>query len=53
MFQFFTEDSKYLYHYTSIEKALDFILKDRTLMFNSLRGTNDPKESKTGSLIFM
>lgn len=52
MFQFFTEDSKYLYHYTSIEKALDFILKDRTLMFNSLRGTNDPKESKNWKFDF-
>lgn len=52
MFQFLTEDSKYLYHYTSTEKALSFILKNRTLMFNSLRGTNDPKESKNWKFDF-
>src|SRR5690606_34757584 len=43
---------KYLYHYTSIDNAVNFILKDRTLMFNSLRGTNDPKESKNWEFNF-
>lgn len=52
MFQFFTDDNKYLYHYTSIDKAVQFILKDRTLMFNSLRGTNDPKESRNWKFDF-
>ena len=46
MFQYLKDHDKYLYHYTSAKKALEYILKDRTLMFNSLRNTNDPKESK-------
>lgn len=52
MFQFVTKNNKYLYHYTSINKAAYFILKNRTLMFNSLRGTNDPKESKNWKFDF-
>jgi len=46
MFQDLKDESKYLYHYTTVDKAVGFILKDKTLMFNSLRNTNDPKESK-------
>ncbi len=52
MFQYLKEESKYLYHYTSIDKAVDFILKDKTLMFNSLRGSNDPKEFKNWKFDF-
>ncbi|MEC7642863.1 DUF2971 domain-containing protein [Idiomarina sp.] len=52
MFQFLKEHNKYLYHYTSVEKAVKFILKNRTLMFNSLRGTNDPKEYKNWKFDF-
>lgn len=40
------DDQKYVYHYTSAEKAIQFILKDRTLLLNSISATNDPKESK-------
>ncbi|PKG73017.1 hypothetical protein CXF86_19865, partial [Shewanella sp. GutCb] len=52
MFQHLNEDDKYLYHYTSADKLVDFILKDKTLMFNSLRGTNDPKEFKNWKFDF-
>jgi hypothetical protein len=52
MFQHLKDEDKYLYHYTSIDKATDFILKDKTLMFNSLRGTNDPKEFKNWKFDF-
>lgn len=46
MFQHLREHNKYLYHYTNTHTAINYILKNKTLMFNSLRGTNDPKESK-------
>ncbi|TEW43610.1 DUF2971 domain-containing protein [Psychromonas algicola] len=52
MFQNLKDESKYLYHYTTVDKAVDFILKDKTLMFNSLRNTNDPKESKNWKFDF-
>ncbi|MFH4537710.1 DUF2971 domain-containing protein [Vibrio alginolyticus] len=52
MFQYLTEHQRYLYHYTSADKAINYILEDRTLMFNSLRGTNDPKESKNWEFDF-
>jgi hypothetical protein len=35
-----------LYHFTSSHSLLDFILKDETLKFNSLKNTNDPLEYK-------
>lgn len=37
---------KYLYHYTSCDVALSYILKSNTLMFNSFSNVNDPRESK-------
>ncbi|KTB63867.1 MULTISPECIES: DUF2971 domain-containing protein [Pseudomonas] len=40
------DHDKYLYHYTSTETAINFILKDHTLRFSPYTGTNDPKESK-------
>lgn len=40
------DSSRYIYHYTDSSKALDYILKDRTLLLNSFSSTNDPKESK-------
>lgn len=39
-------DASYLYHYTSTDTALDHILKDGTLKFNSFSEVNDPKERK-------
>src|SRR5215468_11207586 len=36
----------YLYHYTSSETALNYILKNGTLMFNSFQKVNNPRESK-------
>lgn len=44
------DNSRYAYHYTSAEKALNFILKDCTLLLNSFNATNDPKESKCWEL---
>jgi hypothetical protein len=41
---------RYVYHYTKPEKALEYILKGRTLLLNSFLATNDPKESKTWQL---
>lgn len=38
--------SAYLYHYTSTETALEYILKTGTLLFNSFSRVNDPRESK-------
>jgi len=39
-------DASYLYHYTSADTALNYILKDGTLKFNSFGQVNDPRESK-------
>ena len=39
-------DASYLYHYTSTDTALNFILKNGTLKFNSFNQVNDPKENK-------
>lgn len=41
-----TDAMKYLYHYTSASKAIDYILKDQTLLLSPYTSTNDPKESK-------
>ena len=46
MFQVHVEHDRFLYHYTSIETALNHILADQTIQIGSFRGTNDPKESK-------
>lgn len=42
-----TDHNKYLYHYTSAQIAIDYILKERTLRLGSYASTNDPKERKS------
>jgi hypothetical protein len=44
------DSDRYIYHYTKPDKAIQFILKDRTLLLNSFSKTNDPKESKNWQL---
>lgn len=39
-------DAFYLYHYTSTETAIKYILSYKTLRFNSYSAVNDPRESK-------
>ena len=39
-------DDAYLYHYTTTDTALNHILKNGTLKFNSFNNVNDPRESK-------
>jgi hypothetical protein len=39
-------DASYLYHYTTADTALNYILKNGTLMLNSFSQVNDPRESK-------
>jgi len=39
-------DASYIYHYTSVDTALNCILKDGTLKFNPFSQVNDPRESK-------
>lgn len=41
---------RFVYHYTSPDIALNFILKDLTLRFGPYSATNDPKEAKAWSL---
>lgn len=41
-----TDHNKYLYHYTSAQTAIDYILKGRTLRLSSYVSTNYPKERK-------
>src|SRR5665647_929811 len=40
------KDASYLYHYTSVDTALNYILKNRTLKFNPFNAVNDPREKK-------
>ncbi len=40
------KESKFLYHYTSKEKLIEFILPSLNLKLNFLKNTNDPKEKK-------
>lgn len=40
-------DSDFLYHYTKLENAIEFILPERQLRFNHLNNTNDPREYKS------
>lgn len=40
------KESKYLYHFTSKEKLIEFILPSLNLKLNYLKNTNDPKEKK-------
>lgn len=46
MFQFFKNHDLFLYHYTTAEIAIDYILKDRRLKLGQYTNTNDPKETK-------
>jgi len=39
-------DASYVYHYTSADTALNHILKNGTLKFNSFNEVNDPREYK-------
>lgn len=39
-------EQNYLLHYTKTDSAINYILKNKTLRFNSFRKVNDPKESK-------
>ena len=43
----FKDHDRLLYHYTRLDTARNYILKDWTLRMSSFRGTNDPKETKT------
>ena len=38
---------QFLYHHTTVETAIAFILKNKSLKFGRYTGTNDPKEAKT------
>lgn len=40
-------NNKNLYHFTSIEKLINHIMKTNKLMFNNLNNMNDPKEEST------
>ena len=46
MIENITSSDQLVCHYTKARTAIDFILKDRTLLFGSYINTNDPKESK-------
>lgn len=41
------DPGRYLYHYTSTDTAIGYILKDRRLRLGRYSATNDPAESKT------
>lgn len=34
-----------IYHYTTLEKAIEYILPNKQLRTNSLENMNDPKEN--------
>ncbi len=38
---------QFLYHYTTADTAINYILKSRRLRFGAYTNTNDPKEAKT------
>ena len=42
-----TTADKFLYHYSKVTTAVDYILKDRSLMLGRYNTTNDPKETKS------
>lgn len=44
---------KYVYHYTKLDTALNYILKNGTLMLNSFAKVNDPRENKTWTIATM
>jgi Protein of unknown function (DUF2971) len=45
------DNNRYVYHYTDADKALNYILKNKTLLLNNFAATNDPKESKEWKMI--
>lgn len=47
IFQFFNDQNRFLYHYTSARTAIDYILKDTKIKMGRYINTNDPKETKT------
>src|ERR1051325_6605574 len=48
-----SSSDKYVYHYTRLDTALDYILKNGTLMLNSFAKMNDPRESKSWTIATM
>ena len=40
------KESNFLYHYTTKEKLIEFILLTLNLKLNFLKNTNDPKEKQ-------
>jgi len=46
MFEFFKEESRYIYHFTSSNIAINFITKNSSLKISRYTTTNDPKETK-------
>ena len=44
------DTQKFLFHYTSLETARDYILPNKTLRFSQQISLNDPKESKSQHL---
>lgn len=46
IFQFFKEQDKYLYHYTSAETAIEHIIRKKQLKLGRYVNTNDPRETK-------
>jgi hypothetical protein len=47
IFQFFKDQDRFLYHYTSANTAIEYILKNKQLKLGKYINTNDPKETKT------
>lgn len=45
--QHISDADAYLYHYTKISTAIDYIFKNNTLRLSTYTNTNDPKETKT------
>lgn len=43
---FFEDTSKYIYHYTSVETLVKYILPQKQLLFSPINISNDPEESK-------
>jgi len=44
--EFFENTSKYIYHYTSVETLVKYILPQKQLLFSPINISNDPEESK-------
>lgn len=47
MFRPVKDPEKYVYHYTSAQTAIDYILAEGNIKFNPFAETNDPREAKT------